>query len=270
MQLSIEPSECREIGELTEIEKTLDRRRASFILSRRIRGMAGRRKLGVAWLVLDPIATSMVYVFVFTVIRSNPSITSILMGIGMFRIFQASFNSGVSSVKDYSGGLKGERVRTRVLTRSMLNYRIIDNSLQSIGIASILLVLGTPIVGIFSFLALCQVMGILTEGVGLNLALIARRIPDLTNLIRYLLLLMFFASPALYPMSLASGYHYRANEINPFAYFIEASRWMSELDSSINDISIGLIGIVLGPFLFLAIRGYLSLDKQRWEVSKWS
>ena len=108
-------------------ELHLDRKRASFIINRRIRGMAGRKRLGAAWLVIDPIATSMVYLFVFTVIRSNPDIANILMGIGMYRMFQSSFNSGIISVKDFSGGIR-RRVGTRVLRKSMVAYRAVDNS----------------------------------------------------------------------------------------------------------------------------------------------
>ena len=270
MHLSIENSGCREIGELGADELHLDRKRASFIINRRIRGMAGRKRLGAAWLVIDPIATSMVYLFVFTVIRSNPDIASILMGIGMYRIFQSSFNSGIISVKDFSGGIKGERVRTRVLRKSMVVYRAVDNSLQSSGIGAILLILGTPLKGVLAFLVLSQILGLISEGVALNLALLAKRVPDLTNLVRYSLLLMFFASPALYPMSLASGAHYRANEFNPFAFFVESARFFSELDSVFAELSPTLMLVVLFPFCALSIRGYSTLDRQRWVVSRWS
>ncbi len=270
MHLSIEPSGCKEKGDYGEKERKLDANRSKFILRRRIRGLAGRRRLGAAWLAIDPVAISMVYLFVFTVIRSNPDVRSILMGIGMYRIFQASFNSGVVSIKDYSGGLKGERVRTRVLTKSMLHYRIFDNSLQSIGIGVILLSLGSPLPGTIFFLFQCQILGLITEGAALNLAMAAKRVPDLTNLVRYSLLLMFFASPALYPMSMANGAHYRINEFNPFAYFVEASRYATGLESVFFDLNIFTVIIVVCIFLILAIRGYSTLDRQRWEVSTWS
>ena len=270
MHLVIEPSGCNEISSLGEEERILDRRRSSFIVWRRIRRIAGKRRLGIAWMVLDPIATSMVYLFVFTVLRSNPDISSILMGIGMFRIFQASFNSGVASIQDYSGGLKGERVRTRVLRDSMVKYRLIDNSLQSFGIGIILIAIGIPTLGVGAFLILCQILGVISEGVAMNLALIAKRVPDITNLVRYSLLLMFFASPVLYPLSFAKGLHYRANEFNPFSYFVEASRHVSELDSVFTQMDMRIIGAVLLIFVCLAVRGYSTLERQRWEVSKWS
>ena len=49
--------------------------------------MAGRKELGSLWLVLHPVLLSLVYLFVFTVIRSNPNSVNIFVGISMFNIF---------------------------------------------------------------------------------------------------------------------------------------------------------------------------------------
>ena len=152
----------------------------------------------------------------------------------------------------------------------MVRYRLVDNSLQSFGIGVILVAIGIPTLGVGAFLILCQILGVISEGVAMNLALIAKRIPDITNLVRYSLLLMFFASPVLYPLSFAKGLHYRANEFNPFSYFVEASRHVSELDSVFTQMDMKIIGAVLLIFVCLAVRGYSTLERQRWEISKWS
>ena len=52
-------------------EKKIDSSRVSFIVRRKIRNLAGRRRLGAFWLILHPIVLSLVYLFVFTVIRSS-------------------------------------------------------------------------------------------------------------------------------------------------------------------------------------------------------
>ena len=221
-------------------------------------------------MILDPIDFSLVYLFVFSVIRSNPDLATILIGISLFRILQSGFKSGVASVKDFSGGIKGERVRTRVLTNSMIRYRLIDSSLQSIGVASILLLINTEVLGIISFLICSQVLGLISEGLGLNLAIYARRIPDLSNFVNYFLLLMFFGSPALYPMEVTSGIHYRLNELNPFTYFAEFVRQSSGLESVFHELNYVHMLVILSVILLLSFRGYNSLERQRWEVSSWS
>lgn len=267
----VESQGCYETQKLSEDELDLDKLRVRFITLRKLRLMAGRRRLGVAWLILDPVVISLVYLFVFTVIRSNPNPTVLFIGISMFNIFSKSVKSGVSSISDFSGGLRVERVRTRVLTSSMLQYRIIDSLLQSIGVSVILYFgIGVSLAGILSFIILSTLLGIVAEGFGLNIAIHAKRTPDLSNIVNYILLLMFFGSPALYSMTITEGWHYRINEFNPFTYFVEFARKNAGAESAIDDLmgpEMYCITIILS---ILAIRGYKTLDKQRWEVSSWS
>ena len=271
MRRVIDESGCKEVGPLSEEESSLDNRRSNFILRRKLRVLAGRRRLGMAWLVLDPIVIALVYLFVFTVVRSRPSLESILIGIGLFRIFQTSVKSGTNSIKDFSGGLTSERVRTRVLVSSMIKYRILDNSLQSSGIALILLVwFDVPITGVLVFLMAAQALGILGEGFGLNLSTAVRKLPDLSNLVNHFLLFMFFASPVLYPMEKMEGLHYKANEYNPFAFFAEGTRHYTDNPSVFLDLSPEVGTMILLTLLILTFRGISSLDRQRWEVSSWS
>ena len=90
MSLKITSDSCSEESSLTEDEVRLDKSRVNFILRRKIRGMAGRKRLGSLWMVLHPVMLSLVYLFVFTVIRSNPNSVNIFIGISMFNIFSSS------------------------------------------------------------------------------------------------------------------------------------------------------------------------------------
>jgi lipopolysaccharide transport system permease protein len=249
----------------------LQNSRVEFIINRKLRKIAGRKKLGILWMALDPLATSLVYLFVLTVFRSSPNAETMLIGIGMYKIFQSSIKSGVNSISDFSGGLKLERVSSNVLLKSIIKFRIIDTFLQSFGVILVLFIgFQSNLVGIFVFLLLAQIIGIMAEGFGLNLALTVRKIPDIGNIINYFLLLMFFGSPVLYPMELTEGLHYTINEYNPFSFFVEYSRWNMDLSSEIFNIeptNIIFIMLILG---FLAIRGLMSLDNLRWKVSNWS
>jgi ABC-type polysaccharide/polyol phosphate export permease len=189
----------------------------------------------------------------------------------MFRIFNESITSGINSIQDFSGGLKSERVRTRVLIRSTIIFRVIDSSLQSLGVAIILLVgFNANPIGLVIYLISCQILGLVSEGFGLNLSLVVRKTPDISNIINYFLLLMFFGSPVLYPMTRMEGLHYKINEYNPLTYFIESSRYVLQLDSVLELLD-PIIGVAIVVTVFLiSVRGYFSVDKVRWEVSSWS
>jgi ABC-type polysaccharide/polyol phosphate export permease len=270
MGLRISNLHCKE-DVVTESSSRIDRARVKFVIRRRIKGMAGRRKLGAIWLILHPIFLSLVYLFVFTVIRSSPNAVNLFIGISMFNMFSSSIRSGVNSVRDFSGGIKAERVSTRVISQSMWGYRLIDVLLQSLGVSLILIFgLGVGISGIVSFIVISLVMGILAEGVALNISLITRRIPDVSNFIDYALLLIFFGSPVLYPISITSGLHYQINSYNPISFFIEFVRYFSGIEESFWEIFGFEAKIIMAVLVALSIRGYSTLDRFRWEVSNWS
>ena len=262
---------CRDSQSFIEHDANLDKRRVSFVFSRRIRKLVGRRKLGVAWLILDPIFYSLIYLFVLTVVRTSPDPRILFIGVSMFRIFSSSFKSGTGSVSDFSGGIKAERVRTRVITIAMLKFRLLDSLIQASGIALILLFLEVSLFATLVFVTLSVIMAILAEGVGLNLCLLIRKIPDLNNVVNsYMMLLLFFGSPAFYSMTITTGLHYKINEYNPFAYFVEAVRYFCGTDSEISEL-LGLRMLIVILFLLtFGLRGYFVLDKHRWEESYWS
>ena len=271
MELLINPKICKDIGPISNLEKNLDNERTKYIIRKEFRRLSGRKKLGLLWLIFDPMATTLVYFLVLQVFRTNVNAESMIIGITMFRIFTASIKSGMNALSDFSGGIKAERIRTSVLLKAKFGYRIIDTSLQCLGVI-IILILGfsTNFIGLLALFFSCQILGILSEGFGLSFSLIVKRIPDLGNLINYFLLLMFFASPVLYPMNMTTGMHYEINRFNPFSYFVEIVRECADLGSVIYDIGDNRIFIISAIIVLISIKGFSSLDKIRWEISTWS
>ena len=271
MERVITSKSCKEVGVLGPEEIKLDRNRMKFILKKRFRHLSGRKRLGLVWIVLDPIVISLVYLFVFTVLRASTSVQTVFIGITLFRLTQNSLKTGMNSIQDFTGGLKAERVRTRVLTGSMIRYRIIDNLLQSLGVALILYIgYDVSLFGTASFLIIAQIIGFLSEGVGMNLAPLSKKIPDLINVVNYILMILFFAAPALYPLSSTQGIHYKLNEFHPFTYFVESARYLMGEQSEILNLDNRIFGFFLVVLVLLIIRGYSLIDKLRWRMTTWS
>ena len=263
---------CLEDSPLSAESILLDRQRVKYLVFNQLRATNEKKWLGPLWLVLDPVANALVYLLVLSVVRSNPNPESLFMGISMFNNFRRGFDSGVASITDFSGGLAHvERVRTRVLVKTKLYYRVFDSSIGSFGVCLLLLIyLEMDPGAVFAFFILSQLAGILGEGVALNSARLTKRVPDLRNLISYFMTLMFFGSPVLYPMSMTKGLHYRVNEFNPFSYFIETARHFAEIDSVFTDFDFTILLPLIITVIFLHFRGYSRIDKYRWEVSTWS
>ena len=56
------------------------------------------------------------------------------------RVLQDSFTAGVSSVSNFSGGIKAERLRTRVLVLAMVKSRVVNTLFQTVAISIVLVV----------------------------------------------------------------------------------------------------------------------------------
>tara|TARA_B100001113_G_C21087770_1_gene612892 strand:+ start:202 stop:663 length:462 start_codon:yes stop_codon:yes gene_type:complete len=153
----------------------------------------------------------------------------------------------------------------------MFQFRAIDSACRTSGVAAILyFVFGVEILAVFSFIAIGIILGLTFEGLGLNLSRIGHAIPDIKVIIRYFMRLMFFAGPALYPLTYAEGLHYKINLINPFTYFVELSRYMADLDSAMLQLDPYFGALVIGALVGFSVRGYYRIDSLRWELSAWS
>lgn len=270
MRRVIDSQRCVETPEEGDGFLALESRRVSFINKQKIRRLIGNRKLGLTWLVIDPVITASIYLFVFIVIRSNPNPETIFIGIALYRIMQKTFLGGTQFLTDFSGGLKAERVSSSSISRSLIRYRVLDNLLQSIGVGAVLyFFFDSDILHILFFVSMAQLVGFLFEGMGISLFLTVKRIPDLHNIFRYLFQLLFFASPCLYPMSITSGLHYTFNEYNPFTYFVESTRMVFGLDSTFNELSLYTMVFFAALLAYLSFLGFSRVDKIRWEVSRW-
>jgi len=269
MERIITADRCIDVS--SEEYEVLGKSRRRFILKNKFRRLAATNRLGVLWIGINPIVEAVIYLFVFTVIRGRTSPIALFIGIVLFKVVEESFRSGVGSVKDFTGGLKCERVRTKNLVIPMIQYRVIDTLTKAAGVSLILFFgLDVGINGILGVIIITQICGILFEGVGLNMAKLAHRIPDINFAIRHFFRFMFYASPALYPMGQTDGIHYQFNELNPFSYFVELARYCAETDSVFLEMNMSIFAFFMISLMTFTYRGYTQIDKQRWELTAWS
>ncbi|RJU90129.1 MAG: hypothetical protein DWC07_04435 [Candidatus Poseidoniales archaeon] len=271
MQLHISPEACSSTGPTNDRQRQIDRARVGFIVRSKFRKATRGRFLGYLWLVLDPLIISLIYLFVFSVVKSNPNASSILLGVTMYRVFQSSLLKGLACIRELNGGFKAERISTSVVLRAEIAHRLIDVFLQSVLIAVILvLAFGTePLDGLI-FLGIAQAMGFLMFGLGVLLSPYTNLIPDLQNVISYGLRLGFYASPAMYPMARMEGFHYRVNQYNPFAYFVEFGRYLANVDSTFLDLNPNFFAALVVALLLLTVVGLRRVDGLRWRMTTWS
>ncbi len=269
--LLIEPQSCRYVSNHGNEIKNIEKEQTRFIVRRKFRKATGSHHLGPIWLVLDPLILSLIYLFVFTVLRARIEPSSIFIGVTLYHVLSSSLVQGFSAISDLNGGLNCERVRTEVLVKSSLIHRFIDIALATIP-TSLILVFGfkVPIIGGLSYIIISQFLGFMFFGLGLVVSPVVTKITDLKALVKYVLRLGFYASPTMIPMHKMSGIHYQINEYNPFSYYVELTRHYSGLQSKFTELDFGLCVSIFVIMLALTIIGIMRIDNLRWRMTTWS
>ena len=242
-----------------------------YIVIKNLLGTTGRFRLGFAWIVLEPMLAALIYVFLFSVINSNIAGEQIIIGIGAYGVFSSSFRSGLNALGDKNGGFTAERIPTNVLIKSQITFSALEGAIKAI--AMLILLYGAMNIEFpngLLFIPICSVLSIFSRSLGYNLALICTNSPDARQIFDFIVRLLFFVSPVLYPLSLTEGIHREINEYNPLTYFIEASRYAcGAVDSQLIPDSTSKI-VTLLFFTVIGVRGGIVLDRHRWKVSTWN
>lgn len=268
---NITMEKCDEKIPKTKENITRERALIRYLINNNILKQTRNNRLGLIWLVINPLITSLIYVFVFTVMRANLNAMNIIIGITIYRVITNSIKSGLASINDYRGGIYGERISTIILTKGMIGGTIINIQFQTIGAAIVLyFMFDVNLMLSMSLIFITTVWGVLAEGVMLNFAKLIKNLPDLNNIVIHVIQLLFFASPVLYGFNQTSGIHRSFNTYNPIMYVIEFQRGLISDVFTFENVNSYIPIMMFFVIVILSIRGYKSLDRVRWEVSSWS
>ena len=247
----------------------LDITRASFIVKKRNLAVARSYKLGAIWLMLDPLLHSLVYLFVFTVIRYRSNPGSVMIGLALIRGLQQCLVYGASSNLDFTAGIKIERIRSRAIIISEVLHISNVSFYLSIGTIIVVLFLGASYWIVLALPIICILNGLVWYSLGRVLSPLVKRIPDFKNIVSYIAMLMFFVSPALYPLDKTEGFHRTFCLFNPFTYFSEPARAVAFGEEGYQllnpEIAVAVSLLMLSSFFI----GLYLIDKQRWRYSTW-
>ncbi len=248
----------------------IDVKIGKFIVKKRNLTNVKSYSLGTIWNILNPLIISLIYLFVFTVIKYNSEPGNLLIGIAMIRGLQQSLIYGANSNLDFTAGMQIERVRSRAIIISELLYVSHLSFQLSIGTVCVLLLLGSSYWAILAIPVFCILNCLTWYSIGRVLSPIVQRFPDFKKIVTYFGMLMFFGSTALYPLSLTTGIHRQFNLLNPFSYIVEPARAISFGSDSYLEL-IPIVGIILIPLIAIFMfYGLSTIDKQRWKWSTWN
>ncbi len=271
MHTQISPDGVSRVSGVTARESDIEKEKIKYLVMKSLLGTTGRFRLGFAWIVLEPLLTALIYVFLFSVIRSDISGELIVIGIGTYGVFSSSLKAGINGINPRNGGFTAERVRTSVLVKSQLLYSAIEGSIRATSMLLLLhIIMEVDALESLMFIPICALLSVVSRSIGFNLVLVTINSPDLRQIFDFIIRLLFFLSPVLYPYSVTEGIHADFSELNPLTYFIEFSRfYCGSIEQQLLPNSPASV-FTISAFFILSIRGIWKLDSYRWKVSTWN
>lgn len=205
------------------LKATWDRRHFIMAMAKAdLRGPRSRTGLGELWAVADPLFQAGIYWFLISTIRSGGGDHTARLTILVSGIFIWSFTSTVLS----SGGRSIIRNKSLVLNtqfpRLLLPltevYKgLLDLAPSLVVYAVIHVLLGAPVsVGITMIPLLLVIQVVMSTGLALIFATLVVFVSDMSNTLEYILRVMFFTTPILYPVDALPAGAEAFLRFNPF------------------------------------------------------
>jgi teichoic acid transport system permease protein len=190
-----------------------------------MRGLRSSTVIGELWSLVDPIFQASIYMFLFLVIRggsgatggSSEYATAIIGSVFFFNYTRISISDGGRAVVRNKG-----LVLNAIFPRAVLPvaevYKGLLSTLPALALYAVIFVLmGAPITAavlLLPFLMLLQTA--LNLGTALLLSTASVFFKDVGNLTSYLLRVLMFATPVIYPVSMLSPGLKQILSVNPF------------------------------------------------------
>jgi lipopolysaccharide transport system permease protein len=185
-----------------------------------------RTRLGLLWLILQPVVTVVMYTLVFSVIVRIPADgipypLFFLTGYIPWAYFSNVFVTNSRAITLHTNYIENYNFPHILLICVALITELVEVTVGFVALLLFILILRVPIAGTFWLvIPLFLVEVILLAGLSLWLAPLIARYPDLDLLLQPFIRFFFHVLPVIYPLSAVPEYARTAYLLNPFAGLI--------------------------------------------------
>lgn len=203
-----------------------------FLVWRDVKIRYAQTLLGIAWVVLQPLGTMLIFTVVFGRISRIPSdgvpyAAFALVAIVAWSAFATGLTSASQSLVDQVGLIGKVYFPRLYVPMAPVAASLIDAAVAVTLLLPVLALLGlVPRVAPMLALPFFFLLGAITAtGVGAGLAALNLRYRDFRYLVPFLVQAWMFVSPVVYPTSLVPARYQALYALNPMVGVIEGCRW---------------------------------------------
>lgn len=229
-----------------------------FLLWRDIKGRYAQSVLGVGWAIVQPFMTMVVFSVVFGHLASIgsdgvPYAVFSYVALVPWAYFSGAVNEGTGSIAGGGGMIAKVYFPRMVMPLTPVFGKLVDFAIASVitvGLMAWFLI--TPTVWTLVLPLLVLVMMLFAAGLGMWLTALAVQYRDIRFALPFVLQLMMYASPVVYPATLIPSGYRLIYGLNPMAGVIEGFR--SALLGT-NPMPWGMIAVGAGVAVLMAVSG---------------
>lgn len=221
-----------------ELRRIWQHRGLIVVLVRRDLDLRYRRSLlGVWWSLLNPLLEMLVLWAVFSHLfryssPDAPYVVYVLSGIVIVGLMRNAIVSAGSSLGVNSVFLTRIRVPGEVFAIAAVGELFVSFFFSLLPLVAIMVIVGPGLEPTLPLVLLpCVLLALFGLGVGLALAPLAARFPDVIVLTSVLLTLVMYLAPVFYPASIVPKRYLLVEHANPLFYFLDSFRSLLYGDS---------------------------------------
>lgn len=180
------------------------------LASAQVRGQRSNTVVGELWTLVDPVFQASIYMFLYLVIRGGSGraggeVTAIICSVFLFNFTRISISDGGKAIVR-NKGLVLNAIFPRALLPVSEVYRGLLSTLPALALYAVIhVVSGQPLTSaIFLVPLLLTIQTALNLGLALLLSTATTFFKDVVNLLGYVLRVLMFATPIIYPVTMLS------------------------------------------------------------------
>lgn len=187
-----------------------------------LRGPRARTGLGEIWAIMDPLFQAAIYWFLISTIRSSGAddtdrLSILVSGIFFFTFIQTVVAGGGRSIIRNKALMLNSTFPRLLLPATEVYKGLLDLGPALLVYAVIHVLIGGAIgPGLFLLPLLLVLQILISTGLALIFAVLTVFVADMSNVLEYVMRILFFATPILYPVAALPPLAQTVLQVNPF------------------------------------------------------